>query len=197
MADKPASPVFKFASTKRRRRATWAAKRQTRALEDSVEQKQVSNRQRALVSSRRNLSIARGLRAYRKFLGLSQADFAVQFGITRRALYNYEKGLRSVSGDLLERIVARGDIELSDVFGLSPEPATVAVRLDDARTAIDLYRACSAEYPSASHEDIRAYVASETANWPVTLKKTKKNLCNVAKRLMEELSEQHLLEKEL
>lgn len=196
MTEKSNAKVFKFDSSRRRRRNTWNAKHQTKALQGSYEDRLAAQRQALLAASRASPSIANGLKNYRQSLGLSQTAFAKKFGITRRTLFNYENGIRAVSGELLEHIVARGDVELSDIFGLPPEPATKTLRLDDARLALDLYAACKVEYPSAPDEDVRAYVVSETANWPVSLKRTDLAIKRVARRAMNQLSHEHMLKDE-
>ncbi len=188
---------YKFNMSASRRRSTWDAKRNTNALKDSIAERIASKRRVLLKRLRSEASLSEGLKRYRQSLGLSRTNFAEEFGITRRALFNYENGLRAISGELLEKIVRRGDAELSDVFGLSVEPAPAHARLEDAKLAIDLFQACRSECPGADAEDIKALVAAETANWPMTQKRTAKAVRVVARRLSSELSDYYGQQLEL
>lgn len=179
-----------------RRRETWDSKKRSSLWSESYQSKLKAERTSLLAAQRVKPSLASGLKHYRLSLGMSRIEFAEVFGISRRALYNYESGRRAVSGDLLEKIVKRGDVELTELFGLPSEPAQLDVQLSQARLSIDLFRACLAAYERADIQDVRSFVAIEVAKWPQSVPKTELNVRRVAERLMNELAEQHRQEAE-
>ncbi len=176
---------------KRKSRQTRALTSQTKDLKASLDRIASDKRTRELKTTREVPSIAEGLTNYRKKTGLPRTKFAKEFGVTRRALFNYEKGNRTVPGDLLERIVARGDVELSDILGLPPEPPTQTLRIADAKLAIDVFEAFRAKYPEVVDEDVKFFIAFEVARWPMTFKRTPKAMERVATRIMHTIDEHY------
>lgn len=188
--------VYKFDMSRTRRRETWDSKKRSSLWSESYQSKLKAERTSLLAAQRVKPSLASGLKHYRLSLGMSRIEFAEVFGISRRALYNYESGRRAVGGDLLEKIVKRGDVELTELFGLPSEPAQLDAQLSQARLSIDLFRACLAAYERADIQDVRAFVAIEVAKWPQSVPKTELNIRRVAERVMNELAEQHRQEAE-
>lgn len=184
---------FKFGSHgDLKRLETWDEKQRQAAWLDRREKRLAKDRKRELKRVRRKPSLSKGLRYYRVSLGISRTQFAAEVGVTRRALYNYEAGTRPIPGDLLERIVARGDVELSDIFGLPPEPSTTSSRFDDARLAISLLAACIEEYPSVPFDTLVAYVVAQTGTWPSSIRKTEASIKRVAQWITNEIAEDEL-----
>ncbi len=134
---------------------------------------------------------------------MTRDEFAEAIGITRRALYNYETGQRSVPGDLIEKIARKGDLELHEIFGSSFENAPIEQRKSDAALAIQLYKSLKDRFSEAgdtvhSHieaddTDIQRAAAAAAASWPVNVKITKKSVANVTKRVAEELVDYYVL----
>lgn len=127
--------------------------------------------------------------AYRKSRRLSRTDFADELGIARKSLYNYETGKTPIPSDLLEKIIARGDIELSDIFGLPPEAPTRSCRFDDARLAISLLAACFEEYPAVSIDDVVSEIVLRIGHWPSSRRRTEHSVKRVARWIVDEISE--------
>ncbi|OAN82402.1 hypothetical protein A8B78_08070 [Jannaschia sp. EhC01] len=176
---------------KRKSRQTRAATSQTKDLKVSLDRIASDERALELKTTRDAPSIAKGLTSYRKMTGLPRTKFAKEFGVTRRALFNYEKGNRAVPGDLLECIVARGDVELSDILGLPPEPPTRTLRIADAKLAIDVFEAFRAKYPEVVDEDVKFFIAFEVARWPMTFKRTPKAMERVATKIMRSIGDHY------
>lgn len=189
----PATYSFKANDpfNKRKSRQTRKANNQTKAFKASHDEIARKERIKELEPIRRSPSIADGLTSYRKKTGLSRTEFAEKFGVARRALFNYENGARAVPGDLLERIVARGDVELSDVFGLPPEPATRRLRIADAKLVIEVLEAFRAMYPNAIDDDAKFFIAYRTAQWPTDAKRTPKSIERFISRIVNEMDEHY------
>ena len=176
---------------KRKSRRTREANNQTKNLKASHDEIARKDRIRELEPIRRSPSIAEGLVRYRKELGLSRTEFAKEFGVARRALFNYENGTRAVPGYLMERIVARGDVELSDVFGLPPEPASRRLRIADAKLVIEVFETFRARYPDAIDDDAKFFIAFETAQWPISVKRTPKSIERFISRIIDKMDEHY------
>jgi transcriptional regulator with XRE-family HTH domain len=189
----PATYSFKASDpyNKRKSHQTREANNGTQRLKASHNQISIKARINELKPIRKTPSIAVGLARYRKAIELSRTKFAEEFGITRRALFNYEKGTRAVPGDLLERVVARGDVELSDVFGLPPEPATPRLRIADAKLVIEVFEAFRAMYPDAIDDDAKFFIAYKTAQWQTGVKRTPKSIERFISRIINEMDEHY------
>ncbi len=170
---------------------------------ESIEQRERLIRKRKLHASRKNLSFAQGLKTCRKLRDMTRSEFADAIGVTRRALYNYETGQRSVPGDLIEKIAKEGDLDLHEVFGTTFERAPVERRRSDAALAIRLYVSLKQHFSTAddsvvSHimaedADIQREAAEAAAKWPANIKITEKSISNVTRRLAEQLADDYAL----
>jgi transcriptional regulator with XRE-family HTH domain len=168
---------------------------------ESIEQRERFARKRRLQASRRNLSFAQGLKTCRELRDMTRSEFADAMGITRRALYNYETGQRSVPGDLIEKIAKEGDLDLHEVFGTTFERAPVERRKSDAVLAIQIYVSLKQQFSTAddsvvSHitaedADIQRKAGEAAATWPTNIKITEKSISNVTKRLAEQLADDY------
>ncbi len=160
-------------------------------------------RTRQLRANRKNLSIAQGLRKCRELRGISRDEFAQAMGITRRALYNYEAGLRSVPGELIEKIAKNGDLELHEILGTKFENPPTERRKSDATLAIRIYLNLKYEISEASDSqvshisaddtDMQRLAADAAVSWSNTAKVTEKSIANVTKRLAEQLADDYAL----
>lgn len=182
--------VFQFGETSEMRRsATWDGKRRQAGWQKRYEKKRSLARAKELKRTRKAASLARGLVAYRKKRKISCSAFAQELGIDRRTLYNYENGSFPVPGNIIEKIIVRGDVELSEIFGLPPESPHIFGRFDDARLAISLFVACLEEYRAGSVDEIATEVVLKTGEWPRSVKRTEHSVRRVAERITYELSE--------
>lgn len=127
---------------------------------------------------------------------MSQSVLAEELGITRRSLYTYETGIHPVPGNIVEKIISRGDVELSDIFGLPPEVPHISCRFDDARLAISLLAACLEEYRAGPIDEIVTEVVLKTGEWPLTRRRTEHSINRVASRVISDLSDR-LIQEEL
>ncbi|MDB5631868.1 MAG: helix-turn-helix transcriptional regulator [Tardiphaga sp.] len=71
--------------------------------------------------------VGQRLRAYRVGAGLSPDQAAEQLGISRAALYNYEKGEGPVKLETLERIAELLDTSLPSILGVGTEYFSSAI----------------------------------------------------------------------
>lgn len=172
-----------------RRLETWDSKRREAGWQKRYEKSRAKKRTKELKRTRKTVSLARGLKDFRKKRGLSQEQLSKELGINRRSLCNYESGLRPVPGDVLEKVVSRGDVELSDIFGLAPEAPHIEHRFDDARLAISLLAACLEEHRSGPLDEIITEVIVRTGNWPRSLKLTEHSVKRIAARLMHDMAQ--------
>lgn len=159
-----------------KKRRTWERKKQSQAIRDSNAAREELRRVKELKKARKTPSLARGLTAYRKATGLTRTELAEQLEINRFTLRNYEQGKRPIPGDVLEKMVAQGDFELSDLFGLPPEPASPTQRLADAKLCIDALEVCRADFPDEFDDDAKFFIASEVVRWPVSVRRTRRNI---------------------
>lgn len=160
-------------------------------------------RTQQLRASRKNLCIAQGLRKCRELRGMSRDEFAQAMGITRRALYNYETGLRSVPGELIEKIAKNGDLELHDILGTKFENPPTERRKSDATLAIRIYKNLKFEFAEASNSEVSHISADDTdmqrvaadaaAAWSHTAKVTEKSIAKLTKRLAAQLADDYAL----
>lgn len=193
--------VFKFGNRGALRRAeTWGSKQRQAGWQKRYEKKRALDRAKELKPPRKQASLAKGLTAYRKQRNLSRTALAKELGIERRTLYNYETGAFPVPGNIVEKIISRGDVELSDIFGLAPEAPHIFRRFDDARLALSLFAACLEEYRTGSIDEIVTEVVLKTGEWPFSVRRTEHSIKRVAQRITEELGEREIseeLDKEL
>lgn len=193
--------VFQFGSRGALRRAeTWDSKQRQAGWQKRYEKKRALDRAKELKPPRKQASLAKGLTAYRKQRNLSRTAFAKELGIKRRTLYNYENGTFPVPGNIIEKIISRGDVELSDIFGLPPEAPHIFRRFDDARLALSLFAACLEEYRTGSIDQIATEVVLKTGEWPFAVRRTEHSIKRVARRIAEELGEREMaaeLDKEV
>jgi transcriptional regulator with XRE-family HTH domain len=178
-----------------RRLETWDGKQRRAAWQKRYEFRLAEDRAKKLKRTRKPASLAKGITDYRKKRGLSRTDFADELGVTRRSLYNYETGATPVPGDIIEKIVTRGDVELSEIFGLPPEAPHKRCRLDDARLAISLFAACLRAYRSTPVDKVVANVVLKVGEWPLSVRRTDHSIKRVAERLMDDLAEEELVEE--
>ncbi|MCV6597384.1 MAG: helix-turn-helix domain-containing protein [Mangrovicoccus sp.] len=174
-----------------------------RITKEGIERRERFLRKQKLQTSRRSLSIARGLKTCREFRGMTRNEFAEAMGITRRALYNYETGQRSIPSDLIERVAKEGDLEFHEIFGSSFENAPVEQRKSDAALAIQLYLSLKERFSkdsqtehshiAADDADIQRVAAEAAASWSVNAKVTEKSISNVTKRVAEDLADDYAL----
>lgn len=170
---------------------------------ECIERRERLTRKRKLQTSRRSLSFAKGIKTCREIRDMTRDEFAAEMGITRRALYNYETGQRSVPGDLIEKIAREGDLELHEIFGSRFENAPIKQRKSDAALAIQLYKSLKDRFSEAgdtvhSHieaddTDIQRVAAEAAASWPINVKITEKSVANVTKRVADELADYYVL----
>lgn len=187
---------FKFGSRGALRRAeTWGSKQRQAGWQKRHEKKRALDRSKQLRPTRKHASIARGLTAYRKKRNLTRTAFADELGIERRTLYNYENGTSPVPGNIIEKIISRGDSELSDIFGLPPEAAHIFRRFDDARLALSLFTACLEVYRSGSIDDIATEVVLKTGEWPYSVRRTEHSIKRVAQSIADELGEREMAQE--
>jgi transcriptional regulator with XRE-family HTH domain len=178
-----------------RRLETWDQKQREAAWQKRYEISLAEKRTKELKRTRKPASLAKGIADYRKKRGLSRTDFADELGVTRRSLYNYETGATPVPGDIVEKIVTRGDVELSDIFGLRPEAPHRRCRLDDARLAISLFAACLKAYRSAPVDKVVAHVVLKVVEWPLSVRRTDHSIKRVAQRLTDDLADEEAAEE--
>jgi transcriptional regulator with XRE-family HTH domain len=178
-----------------RRLETWDQKQREAAWQKRYEISLAEKRTKELKRTRKPASLAKGIADYRKKRGLSRTDFADELGVTRRSLYNYETGVTPVPGDIVEKIVTRGDVELSDIFGLRPEVPHRRCRLDDARLAISLFAACLKAYRSAPVDKVVAHVVLKVVEWPLSVRRTDHSIKRVAQRLTDDLADEEAAEE--
>ena len=187
--------VFRFGSRSKMRRAeTWDGKQRQAAWKKRYEKSRALDRAKALKRTRQPASLAKGLVAYRKKRKLSRTDFANELGIDRRTLYYYENGSFPVPGNV-EKIIIRGDVELSEIFGLPPEAPHISGRFDDARLAINLFVACLEKHRAGSVDEIVAEVVLKTGGWPSSVKQTEQSIKQIAQRITDEVSEREMAEE--
>jgi transcriptional regulator with XRE-family HTH domain len=187
--------IFEFWGTDLRRLETWDQKQREAAWQKRYEISLAEKRTKELKRTRKPASLAKGIADYRKKRGLSRTDFADELGVTRRSLYNYETGATPVPGDIVEKIVTRGDVELSDIFGLRPEAPHRRCRLDDARLAISLFAACLKAYRSAPVDKVITHVLLKVADWPLSVRRTDHSIKRVAQRLTDDLADEEMAEE--
>lgn len=188
--------VYRFGSRAKMRRAeTWDRKQRQAGWQKRYEKSRALDRAKALRRTRKPASLAEGLAAYRKKRNLSRTAFASELGIDRRTLYNYENGSFPVPGNIVEQIIVRGDVELSEIFGLPPEDPHIFRKLDNARLAISLFIACLEEYRTGPIDEIVTEVVLKTAEWPPSVRRTEQSIKRVAQRITEEVSEREMAEE--
>jgi len=134
---------------------------------------------------------------------MTRSEFADAMGVTRRALYNYETGQRSIPSDLIEEVAKEGDLEFHEIFGSSFENASFEQRRSDAALAIKLYLSLKDRFSEGSHTehshiaaddaDILRIAAKAAASWSDKVKVTEKSIANVTKRVAEELADYYAM----
>lgn len=188
--------VYRFGSRAKLRRAeTWDRKQRQVGWQKRYENRRAEERAKELKRTRKPASLAKGLAAYRKKRNLSRTDFAEELGIDRRTLYNYENGFFPVPGNILEQIILRGDVELSELFGLPPEAPHIFGRFDDARLAISLFVACLEYHRAGPIDQIVAGVVLKTGEWPQSVRRTENSIRRVAQRITDEVCEREMAEE--
>ncbi|MEO9825344.1 MAG: helix-turn-helix transcriptional regulator [Paracoccaceae bacterium] len=176
---------FKKQAIANRKRETWHFKKLSteHRQEMSLARKKEDIKRRK--EARKQASVARGLTNCRKIRGQTQADFADFLGISRRALINYESGARAAGCDVLELILADGQIELNEVFGLRPEPTPIENRIEIAELTLKLLVACLAENPAGDKERVQTLVKQRVAWWPNSRRLSPQNIKKQASEIMD------------
>lgn len=171
----------------------WRAriKRDNKSALEKIKNQELLGRIKLLQKSRGEASLARGIKNYRERMELSRSEMAKGLGITRRALFNYEEGKRSFPGDLLEKILRRGDTELHEFFAVPSEPVDGERRRIEAQLAIALFRQCKEAFPQAEDADLQNLAADKAACWQENLKATPKNIGEVVARAINELKDRY------
>lgn len=100
----------------------WRTRRQRQKSREWQKEMQQREATAARKEARRGLDLATGLKAYRKQLGQSQAQFGSEFGYSEKSIRDYEAGVRDVPGALISKILLRGDTELHSLFNVKPDP---------------------------------------------------------------------------
>ncbi|ATG47636.1 hypothetical protein CEW89_08645 [Celeribacter ethanolicus] len=100
----------------------WHTRRQRQKTRQKQREIWQQDATEARKKARRGLDLAAGLKAYRKFLGLTQARFGCEFGYSEKSIRDYEAGIRDVPGALISKILLRGDTELHSLFNVKPDP---------------------------------------------------------------------------
>jgi len=188
----------KFNSEARRERSPQhraaLIKGANKRTKESIEQRERLIRKRKLHASRKNLSFAQGLKTCRKLRDMTRSEFADAIGVTRRALYNYETGQRSVPGDLIEKIAKEGDLDLHEVFGTTFERAPVErCRYVSLKQHFSTAGDSVVSHIMAEDADIQREAAEAAATWPANIKITEKSISNVTRRLAEQLADDYAL----
>ena len=171
------------------RQKTWERKRYEKDANDEWWMVEEGNRASARANVRRNASLARGLANYRNLLGLKKAEFSELFEIDRRTLYNYETGISPVPGDLIEKIVKRGDCALNEIFATEQEPDFEAdqKRYEAAEISLNIFLECFRQgLPSSWRKRATEFALTTLLESPVREKASLKNVEQIADRLMEE-----------
>lgn len=176
---------FSLRAIAERKRETWRYKKMESesALDAARHKKNTDVKRRA--PGREDISVALGLAKCRKLRRQSQSDFASYLGISRRALVNYESGRRAASCDLLERILADGQIDLHDVFNLKPEPVPIDSRLEIADLTAKLTAACFDKHPKVDLDRVLSLVKHHVAWWPKSRRASSKNLEKAAQEILD------------
>ncbi len=188
---------FAFLISDNERKDASTRRKRSNARKDAAATAKLANwrrhqcRLKQLKNSRTRASLAQGLIKYREKRGLSKSQLAQLLGVTRRALFNYESGKRSVPGDVLERLFKEGDAELNEYFAVPPEQPPTEKRRDAALLAIDLLRYCHSIFPEADAIDLREVAAEGAAKWQTNVKTTDKNLKKMAAELVDGLKDRY------
>lgn len=138
-------------------------------------------------ANRKHICVSEGLVRCRKQRKLNQTDFANFLGISRRALVNYENGRRVVGGDVLEKILADGQIEMHAVFNLNPEPVPINTRLEIAELTAKLISACRDECPNVDTDKVLSLVPHVVAQWPKSRRTSRKNIEKAASKILDDI----------
>jgi transcriptional regulator with XRE-family HTH domain len=164
-------------------------KRDNKQISEQIQRRQFIERTKSLQESRVEASLARGIKNYREQKGLTRGEMAEIIGITRRALFNYEEGKRSVPGELLENLVKRGDADLHEYFAVPSEPANNDQRKAEAQLAIALFRKCKEEFPLAEEAHLQDLAIDRAVRWQQNLKATSRNIEKMAREAVDELKD--------
>jgi|GEM_PF-4224609 len=189
--------TFRLQQTDEERRSNTTRSRKARIRKENEEisewltRRQRWQRTQKLRDQRAGASFAKALKNYRTSGNLTRTALAELLGITRRALFNYETGARSVPGEVLEAIVKRGDAELHQVFAVPYERPPQHQRRTDAKLAIDLFVACKGIFPEADDRDLIEAAADGAASWQPNVKPTPQNLKNVAEREIDKVKDRY------
>lgn len=140
-------------------------------------------------ANRKHICVSEGLIRCRKQQKLNQTDFANFLGISRRALVNYESGRRVVGGDVLEKILADGQIELHELFNLNPDPVPISTRLEIAELTVKLITACRDECPNVDTDKVLSLVPHVVAQWPKSRRTSRKNIEKAASKILDDIDE--------
>lgn len=100
----------------------WHTRRQRQKTRQQQREMWQQDATEARKQARRGLDLAAGLKAYRRFLGLTQGRFGSEFGYSEKSIRDYEAGIRDVPGTLISKILLRGDTELHSLFNVKPDP---------------------------------------------------------------------------
>ncbi|WP_424978414.1 helix-turn-helix domain-containing protein [Leisingera sp. S232] len=138
-------------------------------------------------ANRKHICVSEGLIRCRKQRKLNQTDFANFLGISRRALVNYENGRRAVGGDVLEKILADGEIEMHDIFNLNPDPVPISTRLEIAELTAKLIAACRDECPNIDIGKVLSLVPRTVAHWPKSRRTSCKNIEKAALEILDDV----------
>lgn len=190
---------FRLQQTEAERKRNTTRGRKTRIrkaneeMSEWIDQRESWQRAQKLMKLRSEASFAEALKHYRKDRGFTRTALAELLGITRRALFNYETGSRSVPGEIIEAIVKRGDAELHQLFAVPYEQPPEKVRRTDAKLAIHLFVACKKLFPEADEIDLIESASDGAASWQPKVKPTPKNLEKVAEREVDKLKDIYAL----
>lgn len=90
-----------------------------------------------------NPNIAKRISLRRRQLGMSQSDLAAAIGVTKQAISNYEKGIRTPDFELLEYMTDALHTNLGYLIGSSNDPSprpSPEYEFDSATQENDLWR---------------------------------------------------------
>ncbi|MDO6757617.1 helix-turn-helix domain-containing protein [Phaeobacter inhibens] len=191
--------TFRLHQTEEERRSNTTRGKKTRIRKANEEMSEWLDRRRRwqraqkLMEQRSGASFAEALKSYRTNRKLTRTALADLLGVTRRALFNYETGARSVPGEIMEAIAKRGDAELHQLFAVPYEQPSEEQRRTDAKLAIDLFVACKEIFPEADEKDLIEAATDGAASWQPNVKPTPKNLEKVAKREIDKIKDFYAL----
>lgn len=187
------TPYRLWSSTRRGKLwRTWQDKNRSHEEVRQLKIEKLRREIKKLKSARAKASIADGLVAYRTKHRFSRTQLAEMLGITRRALFNYETGKRSIGGDILEAIVKRGDTQLHEIFSVPRDPLPEDEQRATIHLAFDLMSKCTKELPTTDLADFEWRVISAAINWPKSRRKTEAAVQKEADRLIDDIERQDI-----